>query len=130
MKGKTWARCLALLIPLGLMLLYLCKDIILGWMQLLPPCYLYSHFGLYCPACGNTRSVAALLEGDLSLAIQFNIVPIILLLIALTAYAELVAYSFGKKLRLLPRQLGFYILLIAIVLVYLIMRNFIPALAP
>ena len=99
-------------------------------MQLLPPCYLYSHFGLYCPACGNTRSVAALLDGDLSLAVQFNMVPILAALFGIAAYAELVSYCFGKQLRLLPRKLSFYLLLIAIVLVYLVLRNFIPALAP
>ncbi len=130
MKNRTFAKCITILIPIGLVILYLFKDMIFAWMAFLPPCVLYTNLGLYCPACGNTRSVDALLEGDFTLAMHFNIVPILALLIGLAAYIELAAYSLGKQLRILPRKLSFYLILIAIVLVYLILRNFIPELAP
>lgn len=33
-------------------------------LHIFPPCILYTKTGLYCPGCGGTRSVHALMEGD------------------------------------------------------------------
>lgn len=38
----------------------------------LPPCMLHSTTGLYCPGCGGTRAVYALLEGRLFLSLFYH----------------------------------------------------------
>jgi hypothetical protein len=38
-----------------------------------PKCYLHLATGLHCPGCGATRSVSALLRGDLAQAAAFNL---------------------------------------------------------
>jgi hypothetical protein len=37
-----------------------------------PTCPLYSMTGIYCPGCGMTRAVHALLQGDIAGAFHFN----------------------------------------------------------
>lgn len=39
---------------------------------LLPRCTLYQYTGLYCPGCGGTRAVDALLHGHFLAALRFN----------------------------------------------------------
>lgn len=127
---KTRGKIFTILIPIILFLLYLLKDSLFSLLTLLPPCFLYSHFHLYCPACGNTRSLSALLQGNLLQALSYNIVPFLVLLIALAGYVELATYSFGTHKRLLPRRLSVYIFLIILIFLYLLLRNFIPFLTP
>ena len=45
-----------------------------------PGCVLYRWTGLYCPGCGNTRAVLALLEGDVPRALGYNFVGILVVL--------------------------------------------------
>ncbi len=127
---KTRDKILTILIPIVLLILYLIKESLFSFLSLLPPCFLYSHFHLFCPACGNTRSLYALLQGDLLKALSFNVVPILVLLIALAGYIELTTYSFGTHRHLLPRKLSLYIVLIILIFLYLLLRNFVPSLAP
>jgi hypothetical protein len=127
---KTRVKIITILIPVSLFMFYLLKDSLFSLLSLLPPCFLYSHFHLYCPACGNTRSLSALLQGDLLKALRYNVVPILVLLIAFAGYIELATYSFGIHRRLLPRRLSVYIVLIILVFLYLLLRNFVPFLSP
>jgi hypothetical protein len=48
-----------------------------GWF---PKCWLYQWTGLYCPGCGTTRSLHALLHGHFLTATHFN--PVVTLLFA------------------------------------------------
>ena len=40
--------------------------------SLLPPCPLHALTGIYCPGCGSTRCLYALLHGDVWLALAMN----------------------------------------------------------
>lgn len=46
---------------------------------LLSECSFKTHFGMYCPGCGGTRALIALLQGDVIQSLKYN--PIILLFI-------------------------------------------------
>lgn len=64
-----------------------------GESLLLPPCMFHATTGLFCPGCGITRAMHALMHGDLIKAWEMN--P--LSLIGLTAFAlALVDRLFGR----------------------------------
>lgn len=130
MKHKSLAKRMTILLPFVAIILYCISDYVRAFMTNLPPCSFYTIYHVYCPACGNTRSVTALLQGDILTSLRFNIAPITLLLFALFGYIELATYSFGKPVRLLPRKLGFYLVLLTFLFLYFIIRNFIPYLTP
>lgn len=123
-------RIFTILIPLAAMAGFIFRNNIIALTKYFPRCMFYSLFNLYCPSCGNTRSVISLLNGNILAALRYNISIIVLLALALLAYIELAALSFGKRIRLLPRRLSFYIVLIVIMSAYWIVRNFIPYLTP
>jgi hypothetical protein len=123
-------KLIAIALPLTSLLLLLFKRELLAFTNYLPACFVYSKLHLYCPACGNTRSVSALLEGDILASLQYNITPGLVLLLALLAYIEFVAVSFNRPIKLLPRKLWFYLVLIALLVIYYIVRNLSPFLAP
>ncbi len=45
-----------------------------------PSCIFYAATGHWCPGCGGLRAVHSLLQGDLALALQYNIVVVLLIL--------------------------------------------------
>jgi hypothetical protein len=63
-------------------------------------------------------------------SLQYNITPILVLFLAAAAYLEFAFASFGKPIKLLPRKLWFYLVLIALLVVYYLSRNLSPTLAP
>ena len=93
-------------------------------------CPLYEMTGLYCPGCGGTRSVTALLHGHPLLAFHENPAVPLLLLFFLLLYLEAVCKQFGKRVQLYPRSLPFWCTAIGLLIVWNIGRNFIPALMP
>lgn len=52
-----------------------------------PPCFFRAISGLYCPGCGTTRAVSAVLGGDLVTAARMN--PLLLLLGPMLGYVLL-----------------------------------------
>ncbi len=123
-------KIIAFTLPMAGILILLLREPIFSIIPYIPSCFLYQKLHLYCPACGNTRSISALLQGDVLTSIQYNITPVLILLLAVLAYTEFVATSFFKPIRLLPRKLWFYLILIALLLIYYIARNLSPVLAP
>lgn len=84
MNDREWVRLeqniytIGLCLPcIGIVLLglrgLLPSDMAAGWMM---PCMFHAVTGLYCPGCGGTRSVAALLRGQIGAAFLYHpIVP-------------------------------------------------------
>lgn len=50
----------------------------------LPPCAFYQNIGFYCPMCGSTRAVYALLDGNI--IVSFMEQPIILYMIVVDGF--------------------------------------------
>lgn len=97
----------------------------------LPLCPSDAIFHVYCPGCGATRAVAALCRGNILLALRQNAGIVGFILVLLLYYLELVFMVFGKRLRIKPLHNRYFIIaLSALWVLYAVVRNFVPALAP
>ncbi len=100
--------------------------------QDIPLCMTYRLTGLYCPGCGATRCVHALLNGDFLLALQNNL-PIMLAIPAVAFLLVLwtVRRVQGRAMPKLPSR-GVILGLACLVLFYGAIRNlpFFSFLAP
>jgi hypothetical protein len=129
-KSSNYYKYFTVMIPVIILILYINRVFFINAVSSLPPCPIHTYLHIYCPACGNTRCVKALLHGSLLTALRYNITPLLLGIILLFAYIELAFFSFGKPIRILPRRLSVYIILIAFLFLYYILRNCIPYLTP
>jgi hypothetical protein len=90
--------------------------------SLLPPCPLHALTGLYCPGCGSTRALHALLQGDVPGAMAMN--P--LLVIALPLLAAMALNAAGWRpagMQWLWRVLGRPLPWLVVLLGYAVLRN-------
>ncbi len=99
---------------------------LLALSQWSPPCPFHTLTGWYCPGCGNTRSVRALLNGDLLLSLRYNAAPLLVLLGLLLLYAEGAAALFGRPRKLLPRTAKFWVPFGVLAAIYWVVRNAFP----
>ena len=130
-EHKTAVRVCVLLMPFAFAALFFAFSpllIVLG--EKMPTCVIRSHTGLYCPGCGLTRSCLSLLHGDVLLSLHFHPLPLIAAAICILLYIELVFFAFGKRVKLLPRSPVLWSAAAALFVVFLCIRNFIPALMP
>lgn len=124
MRRRIIAIALPVIAVIGFIILKTNTDFFLG---LLPDfCGYYMLTGKQCFACGNTRSVLALLDGNILAAIKFNPSIPLLCLTLILWYIEFAANSFlAKKIKILPRKIIFWIVLLIALAIYLVMRNYI-----
>ena len=97
---------------------------ILCFAEKIPTCPFYALLGKYCPACGNTRSLAALLNGDILLSMRYNLTVPFLFILGIAFYLERVLHFFGKKTKIVPRGNIFIFTVVAFFVLYYILRNF------
>lgn len=99
------------------------KIIEIGYM--FPVCNFYEKTGYLCPACGNTRSVIALLNGRIIDSLGYNITPLLLVILCIFYYIENIFILVGKSIHLIPRKFSFLACFFTFLCVYYISRNFI-----
>lgn len=125
-RKKITAGIAAIFLPTLTLLFFLYREFFIGLSKCFPECSFYRQTGWLCPACGNTRSVKALLHGDILSSLGYNITPLLLLTFAAAFYIELTAYAFGAKIRIIPRSYRFLTAVLTALPLYYIFRNFIP----
>jgi hypothetical protein len=95
-------------------------------IEVMPPCRLYATFGLMCPGCGGTRSVQALVQGDILTSLRLNPLVGFAALLGASFYAERVAALFGRKIHLIPRSMVFLWVTMGMFAVFYVARHFMP----
>lgn len=116
-------------IPFMCFILYVFRNHICLLTGHIPRCPFNAVTGYLCPACGNTRCLISLLHGDIICAIGYNAIPVLLLIIGLTFYAELVSTAFNHHVRIFPRSFKLSICLIIFAAGYCVLRNVFPLLS-
>ena len=108
----------------GIVLFFVLRQIPIETIVKSGRCYFSTHFNMYCPGCGGTRAVSALVRGDIIDSILSNPIPVYALVLLLRMWAALLyntVRSKGKKIRVLYDWEAWGIL--AVVLGHFILRN-------
>ena len=92
---------------------------------LYPPCAFHAVTGLWCPGCGITRGVHAMLTGDLGAAIGFNLFTPIVVVAAIVGWITWVQHTRGRTLPWSGRRPppAWFVVLPAVLVVYAVLRN-------
>lgn len=96
------------------------------FINLAIPCVFHELTGLYCPGCGITRCLFAILHGDLKTAFKYNqlvfiILPFMLVYYIYTSYLYIVDKNNNNKFKKVFNIIWIFLLFIAIS--YAILRN-------
>lgn len=97
---------------------------------IVPPCLAWALLHRYCPGCGGTRAVRYLVCGDLASSLRCHPAPVLGVIILLLWWTELILKRFGKEKKIIPRNGWFWYSVLGMFLLWCVLRNFIPALAP
>ena len=131
MQYKRWQKALVIIAPFAAAAVcgaaaYLILRYVTLW-----PCPSLTLLHIYCPGCGSTRAAAALLHGDILLALRQNPVIPVGLLLLLLYYLEYALSVWDVHFRIpLLHNKYFIAALFALWLIFAVVRNFVPALAP
>ena len=117
---------IAVIIPLFVFLFAFVFNLVDSLIFILPPCSVYYFFGIMCPGCGGTRSVEALLHGDIFTSFRLNPMVIFGSLLGIAFYTEFIMDIFNKKIKIVPRSMVFLWVTVGLFSVFYIVRHFIP----
>lgn len=92
------------------------------------PCMFNLFTGYFCPGCGNTRSIIALVNGHIILSLRYNPFIILLFVFLILLYIELFTSTFYVHKKIIPRSNKFLFVTLGIMIIYYFIRNFIPIL--
>lgn len=127
---KKWQKVLICTGPFILLAVaYFIAQLVINYVPL-PPCLVHTLTGLQCPGCGMTRSVIALVNGDILLSLRQNALLIVFILIAVIFYIEYALNAFGVNLKLPFHKMRYVYIFLALLAIYSVLRNIIPQIAP
>ena len=117
---------LTIILSSSVLLIFFLSDKIIALKKYLPSCFFYEKTGYLCPACGNTRSITALLNRNIAESLGYNITPFVLLSLTVIFSIETAAGAFGIRLQIIPRKYSFIAILLSSMTLYFLLRNFLP----
>ena len=128
---QRWQKVLVIVAPFAVFAI--CA--LIAWFVLryvtLWPCPSYTLLHIYCPGCGSTRAVGALMHGDVLLSLRQNPAIVVMLLLAALYYLEFALKVWGVRFRIPPlHNWKFIAALLVLWVAYAVVRNFVPAVAP
>lgn len=127
---KIYQKALICIMPfVCVAVLYFSAQFVIHNIQL-PGCITYTAFGIHCPGCGMTRSVIALVNGDILLSLRQNAFIIVGIIISVLFYIEFAVRAFGVDFRLPFHKTKYLYILLIIMGIYAVLRNIIPQIAP
>lgn len=127
---KIYKKALVCVFPFALAALLYFSSRFVADNFTLPTCFTYTAFGIYCPGCGLTRAVIALINGDILLSLRQNAILVFAILAFAVYYIEFALRSFGLNVRFpIHSERLLYVVLI-LWGVYSVLRNIVPCLMP
>lgn len=90
------------------------------------PCPVYFYTGLYCPGCGNTRALHALVHFDLAGMLDYNLLfPFLFVILGWLLTGEYLNLLLGRRVLWLPKQVHPVIIALSCLAVaaFTILRN-------
>ncbi len=94
------------------------------------PCPIRIFTGIYCVGCGGTRCIKAIFHGHFLLAIRQNLIVFSGVIFLVMMWIQNIFSLYGKKIKLIPENRLFYTAVSGILIIYAVLRNFIPEIAP
>lgn len=88
-------------------------------------CYIHTHYQLYCPGCGGTRALLAIVHGDIIKSLYYN--PIILLLIIDVLFMNILSFIDKKNpntCKILHYKIKYNVILLILWGIYFVIRNY------
>ena len=123
-KRRTWYFVIHAAVLVGILLFPLYREIASRLSRFVSGCMLHDFCFLYCPLCGGTRAVAALLRFDIPEALRYNAFVVLAVLAVIVMDAVALVRLIRKKERLLPLPSWSWIPFVALLLVYTLLRNY------
>ena len=111
-------------------IIFLLAKFVANHKEYLTPCLIYSVFHINCPGCGATRASIALLNGDIITSLRQNCMVIIGILVCAWLYIEFLFKIYARPLPFTIVKQKYIWIFVSFLLVYTIIRNIFPALAP
>ncbi|MCU0271452.1 MAG: DUF2752 domain-containing protein [Acidimicrobiales bacterium] len=93
-------------------------------VSLVPECPLHALTGLWCPLCGGTRAVQALVAGDLGAAAGLNVLVVVAVPVLVVLWLRWTALrASGRAVSLIALSNRAGAMLAAVLLAYMVVRN-------
>lgn len=116
----------AILLFVAILFLSIIHMFQINYQLFLLPCLFYKITGLYCPGCGGTRSVHALMDGHLFSSIRYN--PIVLYGVFIYLWymiSNTIEYVSKHKIKVGMKYHDTYLWIgLAILILFCLLRNF------
>lgn len=93
-------------------------------VHILPPCIFHAVTGLYCPGCGSTRAMHALLHGDIVRALDFNLLAVVAMpFISGALILSFIRNFTGWRVPKLDLGVRFSLFVLVLIMVFWVARN-------